>query len=220
MNSSLERVNLVCRYVRDLNFQGITFKKLITSTRTAFKFFDCDVKIKSKKDKTLGVSEFYVNAYYDADDDFNNETPIEIIVHHNFTDCSVFNKHQITEFLIQIYDATVHEYRHQQQSVKRQYIVYSDHDQSPYSWYLQDPDEIDAYALSIAVELLRAMDRSRAKRYMTRVSILAKMKQGNCYVSPNLKAYVDHFGLSNLTKKLTKKVYKHLDSLDKSQIFL
>lgn len=220
MNSSLERVNLVCRYVRDLNIQGITFKKLIASTRTAFKFFDCDIKIKSKKDKTLATSEFYVNAYYDADDDFNNETPIEVIVHHNFTDCSLFNKSQISEFLIQIYDATVHEYRHQQQSVKRGYVVYSDHDQSPYSWYLRDPDEVDAYALSIAIELLRVMDRTRAKRYMTRITILAKMKQGHCFVSPNLKAYMDHFGLCNLTKNLSKKVYKHLDSLDKSQIFL
>jgi hypothetical protein len=85
---------------------------------------------------------------------------------------------------------------------------------------LKDPDEIDAYAFSIAIELLRAMDKDRAKKCMSKISILSKMKKGTVYVSPNLRSYIEHFGLTVLTKKLAKKIYKHLDSLDKRQIFL
>ena len=220
MNATLERVNLVCNHVRESNRHGVTFKKLIGFTRTAFKLRELDLNIKTKKDKFLSTAEFYVNAYYDAEDDFNNETPIEIIIHHNFNDTDVFSQTQITDFLIQIYDAVVHEYRHQQQSLKRNYEVYSDHDQSPYNEYLTDPDEIDAYALSIAIELLRHMNKERAKRYMSRITIMAKMRQNNMLVSPNLKSYIDHFGLNNVTKKISKKVYKHLEALDRRHIFL
>ena len=37
MNLILERVNAVCQHVRESNTQGITFKKLIGSTRAEFK---------------------------------------------------------------------------------------------------------------------------------------------------------------------------------------
>jgi hypothetical protein len=220
MNSVLEHVNKVCRHVRDTNRQSISFKKLIGSIRTTCREHGLDLKIVTKKDRTLDQSQFYVNAYYDAEDDFNQDTAIEIFVYHNFSDKDLFLTSQITEFLIQIYDATVHEYRHQRQSAARKYETYSNHDQSPYNDYLADPDELDAYSLSIAIELLRAMSRDRAKRYLARITILAKMRQGSNYVSPNLKAYVDYFGLNNLTKKLAKKVYKHLDTLDNNLIFM
>jgi len=51
MNATLERVNLVCNYVRESNKHGVTFKKLIGFTRTAFKLRDLDLNIKTKKDK-------------------------------------------------------------------------------------------------------------------------------------------------------------------------
>jgi hypothetical protein len=220
MNSILERVNLVCQGVRNSAVQGITFKKVIGCTRSAFKYHDCDIKVTSKKDKTLDSSEFYVNAYYDAEHDFNNETAIEIIVHHNFNDIDRFNTLQVTEFLIQIYDATVHEYRHRSQSVKRNHTVYSDHNQSLYTSYLKDPDELDAYSLSIAIELLRHMSKDRARRYMSRITVLSKMRSGMNLVSPNLKTYIDHFGMCNLTRNLSKKVYKHIELIDNRYIFV
>jgi hypothetical protein len=220
MNAILERVNFVCKTVREINQAGVTFKKLITSMRSLFKQQNFDLTIKTKKDKHLESFEFYVNAYYDAEDDFNNDTPIEVIVHHNFDDVSVFTSSQLTDFLIQIYDATVHEYRHQKQSSSRSYQTYSSHIQTPYEEYLTDPDEVDAYALSIAIELLRVMHKERAKKYLTRIHTLAKMRVNNGYVSPNLKAYVEHFGINTTTKKLSKKVYKHLDTIDKHSIFM
>lgn len=220
MNAILERVNFVCNTVREINQAGVTFKKLITSMRSLFKQQNFDLTIKTKKDKHLESFEFYVNAYYDSEDDFNNDTPIEVIVHHNFDDVSMFTSSQLTDFLIQIYDATVHEYRHQKQSASRNYQTYSSHIQTPYEEYLTDPDEVDAYALSIAIELLRAMHKERAKKYLTRIHTLAKMRVNNGYVSPNLKAYIEHFGINATTKKLSKKVYKHLDTIDKHSIFM
>jgi len=220
MNTVLELVNSVCQNVRALNKDPISFKKLIGCTRSAFKNQQVVLTIKTKKDRTLESSEFYVMAYYDSEDDVNQDIPIEIVVHHNFSDADLFSKTQITEFLIQIYDATVHEIRHQIQSQKRNYLAFSNHDDSPYKTYLSDPDELDAYSVSIAIELLRHMPKERAQKYMSRMTVVSKMRVGSNLVSPNLKAYIDYFGICLLTKKLAKKVYKHLDSLDKRQIFL
>jgi len=64
------------------------------------------------------------------------------------------------------------------------------------------------------------MNKERAKRYMSRITIMAKMRQNNMLVSPNLKSYIDHFGLNQVTKKISKKVYKHLEALDRRHIFL
>lgn len=220
MNSLLERVNYVCDTVRRQHREPISFKKLIGATRKTFKDHDFDLQIKTKKEKFLDHAHFYVMAYYDADDDFNQETCIEVFIHHNFNDVDQFQINQISDFLIQIYDAVIHELRHQQQSRQRNYETFSDHVQEPYSRYLSDPDELDAYALSIAVELLRAMPLYRAKMYMTRLGALAKMKINGQPLSPNLQAYYEYFGKDQLIKRLAKKVYKHLETIDKRNIFV
>ena len=219
MNLILERVNSVCEAVRKINKDPIPFKKLIGSIRREFKKCSLDLKIKTKKDRMLDHSSFFVNAFYDPEDDRSSETPIEVMVYHSFESEDLFYEQQITEFLIQIYDAVVHELRHQQQSRQRNYDVFSDHAQEPFSKYLADPDELDAYALSIAIELLRAMPVYRAQKYMTRMSVLSKLKHSTILISPNLRAYVEHFNNNPLLKRLAKKVYKHLNSLDSDQIF-
>jgi hypothetical protein len=219
MNLILERVNAVCNSVRQISKTPITFRKLISTTRKEFKNYEIDLVLKVKKDNTLSNDSFYVAAFYDPIDDFNNETPIEVLVYHNFSLKDCFHETQITELLIQIYDAVVHELKHQQQSRKRHYETYSDHAQEPFSKYLADPDELDAYALSIAIELLRVIPLYRANKYMTRMAVLSKLKHSTMLVSPNLRAYVQHFNNNPLLKKLAKKVYKHLNSLDKDQIF-
>ena len=220
MNSVLERVNTVCKNVRNASSSPISFKKLIGLTRKEFKEAEIDLALKTKKDSSLEKSGFYVMAYYDPDDDFNNETPIEVVVHHHFQDSDRFQLNQITDFLIQIFDAVVHEIRHQRQSRKRNYETFSEHLQEPYSKYLADPDELGAYALSIAIEILRVMPKPKAKIYMTRMHILAKMRIGPTYVSSNLHAYVGHFKKNPLLKQLAKKVYKHLETVDRTQIFV
>lgn len=219
MNSIIERVNAVCQTVRKSNEHAISFKKLIGNLKKEFRENDLDIAIKTKKDKTLEQYHFYVEAFYDAEEDFNNETPVEVFVYHNFSDKDLFEHKQITEFLIQIFDAVVHEYKHRKQSVSRNYEAYSDHPMEPYSKYLADPDELDAYSFSIAIELLRHMNKERVERYMTRLTALSKLKQGNSLVSPNLRAYIGQFNHNPIIKKLAKKVYKYVDSIDKRHIF-
>lgn len=220
MNFVLEQVYRVCDSVRKQHNDSISFKKLIGSTKASFRNQFLDIDLKTKKDNSLSSDEFYVMAYYDHENDQMNEISIEVVVYHNFAKVVQFYKTQITEFLIQIYDAVVHEIKHQQQSRNRNYQVYSDHPQEPYAAYLSDPDELDAYSFSIAVELLRNMPEKRAEIYMTRMSILAKLRQDGKLVSPNLNAYCGHFKGSKLMKRLAKKVYKHIKSLDKQLIFV
>jgi hypothetical protein len=219
MNSNIERVNKVCQTVRK-SYPLASFRKLLAATRKEFKNNDIDLVIKTKKDKSLEHDQFYVMAYYDPEDDFNNETAIEVVVYHNFIVDSKFQHNQITDFLIQIFDAVVHEMRHQMQSSQRYFESYSEHPHEPFSKYLADPDELDAYALSIAIELLRAMPAARAKRNMVRMTVLSRLKRGDMLVSPNLNSYTAYFKNNSLLKKLAKKVYKHLETLDSRHIFV
>jgi len=220
MNVILERVYNVCKSVQESSPELTNFKKLIALTRRTFKKHEFDLTIKTKRIKDWDPDKWYVEAYYDSENDQNGETPIEIIVHHNLIGDEEFGQHQIISFLIEIYDATVHEYRHQYQSSRRDFQDYYTADFSPYNKYLSSYDEIDAYALSIAIELLRTMDKERARRNLGRISIMSKMRTGSNLSSPMLRAYIQHFGLNDVTKRIAKKVYQHLDQLDKRLIFM
>ena len=220
MNTILERVCTVCKEVRETSSEQTNFKKLITRTRKAFRDHDFDIAIKTKKDKTLDPDEWYVMAYYDAESDFEMETAIEVIVHHNLQGNESFGSFQITAFLVEIFDATVHEFRHQHQSISRDYIEYVENPDYPYEDYLANQDELDAYAFSIAIELLRVMDPQRAKRNLGRIKRMSKMRSGSGYSSPVLRSYIEHFGMSEITKKLAKKRYFHLETIDTRHIFV
>ena len=218
----METICSVCNNIRTKSKHGVSFQNLLTMLRREFRENGFYLKIKSERDKHLSGEEFYVNAYYDAEDDQNKEIPIEVVVHHNFEKTLVWDKKQTTDFLIQIFDATVHEYKHQRQSIKRKYHVYAENVKAPYKDYLAEDDEIDAYAISIAIELCRTLGKYRALRYMGRLSALAKLRiQGN-FVSPNLSAYFGQFeGADNqIMKRLAKKVYVRLQKIDTDVIFM
>lgn len=218
MNLVLERVYRVCNSVRQQHQEPISFKKLLGSIRKSFKDYGFDLSIKTVKSNNLGENEFYVEAYYYEDKDFNEDPPIEVVVYHCFEQVRRFQTTQITEFLVQIYDAVVHELRHQHQYHSRDFEHYTTTKQG-YTAYLADPDELDAYAVSIAIELLRQMPKSRAELYMGRLSTFAKMKRNGLLISPTLISYVGHFKGNPLLKNLAKKVYKHLETIDTGFIF-
>jgi hypothetical protein len=218
----MEIVCQVCARVRNNSIHGISFQNLLTLLRREFRERGFDLKIKSNRDRKLDTIEFYVNAYYDAEDDQNNETPIEVIVHHNFDKELVWDRKQVNDLLVQIFDAVVHEYKHQRQSISRKYIVYSNYTKSPYDEYLADPDELDAYAISIAIELCRSLGKFRALRYMGRFHSLGKLKFQGRYVSPCLASYFGQFdSIQNpILKRLAKKVYVRLQKVDTDHIFM
>lgn len=218
----METVCSVCNSVRSNVKDGVTFQKLLVTLRREFRIRGFGITIKSIRDKKMDGEEFYVNAYYDPEDDKDGDIPIEVIIHHNFNADTLWDKKHVTELLIQVFDATVHEFKHQRQSVKRKYATYSAHNQEPYSAYLADPDEVDAYAISIAIELTRSLGKYRAMRYLSKFSGLCKLKFQGKYVSPCLSAYYGQFGSINnqLMRRLSKKVYIRLRKIDTDAVFV
>ena len=221
MNSLMEAVCIVCTHVRNKTKQGISFHNLLTKIRREFREHSIDLKIKSQRKKNLHSEEFYVNAYYDATDDQNRDTAIEVIVYHNFDKNIVWDRQHVTDLLIQVFDAVVHEFKHQRQSRKRYYEIFW-HNSYETHLYLSDPDEVDAYAMSIAIELCRVLGKVRALRYMSKFTSLSRLKIRDCYVSPSLFVYVKNFeNLNNpVLKTLAKKVYVRLQKVDTDCIFL
>lgn len=224
MNSVMEKVCEVCNTVRSDSKLGLTFPELLVKLRKQFKKNYIDLKIRSARSKKLAVEEFFVNAYYDAEDDRNFETSIEVVVHNNFDKTVVWDKKQVTEFLTQIYDAVVHEHKHQRQSRRRNHkesITHVD-PADDYKEYLRDPDEVDAYAFSIAIELCRSLGKYRALRYLHRFSAMGKIKFQEQFISPNLSAYIGQFAETDpdLLKLLAKKVYVRLQKVDADAVFV
>jgi hypothetical protein len=213
----METVCGVCNIVRNKHKLGASFQTLLTALRREFRLQGFELKIKTLKHKRLCHEEFYVNAYYDAEDDLEYEIPIEVVIHHNFDPNVIWDRKHQTELLVQVFDAIVHEFKHQRQSRKRQFATYWEN-----HTYLDDPDEIDAYSLSIAIELCRTLGKYRALRYMSRFTSLSRLKMQEQFVSPNLNAYITHFGnLKNPTLRLVaKKVYIRIQKLDTDCIFL
>ena len=216
MNSIMEAVCQVCNATRQQTKHGVIFHNLLTQLRRNFRRHDFEIKIKTMRHKTLNGEEFYVNAYYDPEDDHQKEVPIEVVIHHNFDSHAIWDIKHITELLVQVFDAVVHEFKHQRQSRKRNFKTYW-HNHS----YLDDPDEIDAYAVSIAIELCRSLGKYRALRYMHRFTSLGRLKLHHNYVSPNLSSYIETFNKSpKILKLMAKKVYVRIQKLDMDCIFL
>lgn len=217
----METVSAVCTQVRNKTSRGTSFHSLLTKIRREFRLKKYDLLIHSHRRENLESEEFYVNAYYDPENDSNYDTPIEVIIFHNFDKSFVWDRKHITDLLVQIFDAVVHEYQHQWQSVKKNHKIYWKHS-SITKEYLSDPDEIDAYALSIAIELCRTIGKYRALHHMHYITSLSKFRIKKDLVSPNLFAYVKVFETIDdpILRKLSKKIYKFLLKIDTDLIFV
>jgi hypothetical protein len=197
---------------------GGKFKTILSRVKKSFSVLD--LKIRTKRMNNLDDNEFYVNAYYDIADDGDGFCPIEVVILHNIDSDATFAHAQAGQLIVQIYDAVVHELRHQYQGRRRNYLSLTEpSDDAVY--YLSDPDEIDAYALSIAIELIRNLGRTRSIQYLHRASRLANIRPRGLYASPNLFAYFDTFGNVEhpVIRKLIKKVFLNLEMVDKTAVF-
>jgi len=217
----MELVEQICNTVKNCCKPTTSFQSLLTATRKEFRNQSVDIKLRSARSSKMNHEEFYVNAYYDPEDDKNKETAIEVIIHHNFPKDRVWDQIHVSELLTQVFDAVVHEFKHQRQSRKRAHRTYWDSSGSV-SQYLSDPDEVDAYAVSIAIELCRSLGKGRALRYMPKFTSLSRLKVAGNYASPNLLEYVSHFeNLNNpVLRTLAKKVYIRLMKVDEDSIFM
>lgn len=212
----MEAVCSVCNSIRNSTSPSTSFQSLLQTIRKTFRSNKFQLRILTRRKSFLLQDEYYVNAYYDPIDDENNEIPIEIIIFHNFNYCIDWDRNQVTQFLIQIFDAMVHELKHRRQSRKRNYQIF---------WqrytYLEDPDELDAYAISIAIELCRNLGKTRALRYLSKITTLSKLRLQSNLVSPNLYAYLKEYTSNDLIiKTLAKKVYTRIQKIDVDSIFM
>jgi len=221
MNSIMELVCAICNNVRSGTKQGLNFQQLINRVRREFKLSDIQIKISAKRDKTLNEDCIYVNGFYDPEDDQENECAIELIVTHNFPKDLLWYPIDSTLVLTQIFDTVVHELRHQRQYRKRKFKVGPERG-TGHKEYLADPDEIDAYSISIATELVRSLGRIRALRYMHNINTLSRFKLNKQFVSPCLSMYLGEFPdtADPVIKNLTKKIYIRLKKIDTDVVFL
>lgn len=221
MNSIMELVCEICNRVRRRAQLGVSFQKVLGMIRKEFKLNDLDVKIKTVKDKKLNTDVFYVNGFYDPEDDKNLDCPIELVLTHNFSKDGIWHTKNVTELLVQIYDSLIHEYRHQGQYKKRNYRYGLEHDNEHKS-YLKDPDEIDAYSISITFELCRNLGKHRALKYLRNTDKLSRLRLNGNFVSPSLGMYKTEFPNPNdpVINRLTKKIYVRLQKVDTDFIFM
>lgn len=220
--SQINDVRKVCTDVMSSACPKASFRSLINTIKREFKAHSIELEIKTRLINKLDINEFYVNAYYDPESDKNNECAIEVVIYHNIKSDSIFEHHQLGQFMVQIYDAVVHEFRHRYQSRARQFCnLVQPTDVSDTELYLADPDEVDAYAVSIAIELIRNLGNSRAIRYLHKVSRLAKIRPKGLFASVTLYQYfrifhnTDHY----ILRKLIKKVYLNLQTIDPLDVF-
>jgi hypothetical protein len=221
MNSLMELVCAICNTVRDSTKQGLSFQKLLNRIRKEFKTNGFDIKIKTVRDKTLNAEVFYANGYYDPEDDKAGDCPIELIITHNFPQDHIWYPTHATELLVQVFDTVVHEYKHQGQYRKRKFRPASTREDT-HKEYLSDPDEIDAYSISITCELVRSLGSARAIRYLHNTVSISRLKLGGSFVSPSLSMYCGEFTTPDnpVIKRLVKKVYTRLRKVDTDSVFM
>lgn len=216
----MELVFTVCTSILNGTKSGISFQKLMHKIRREFKNHDLEIKLTTVRDKTLNDEIFYANGYYDPEDDKDGDRCIELIITHNFVKDRLWYTDAVKQLLIQVFDTVVHELRHQRQYRKRHFKMGADRG-TGYKEYLADPEEVDAYSISIAIELCRSMGKTRALSYLHNIEKLSRYKIKNNFVSPCLTSYLGEFPDIDdpIIKELSKKVYVRLKKIDIDYIF-
>ena len=221
MNSFMETICAICNTIKASTKSGLSFQKLLNKVRKEFRLHDIELKVTTVRDKYLESEVFYANGYYDPVDDENDECCIELVITHNFPKDHVWYPEHATHLLIQIFDTVIHELRHQRQYRKRKFRLGFLRDDD-HKEYLADPDEIDAYAVSIAIELCRSLGKTRALRYLQNIDTLSRFKLRHNFVSPSLSMYYGEFDNPNhpVMVRLAKKVYVRLKKIDTDHVFM
>jgi len=220
MNSVMETICAICNSILSRTRSGISFQKLVNQIRREFKSNYLEIKVTTVRDKSLNEEIFYANGYYDPTDDQEGDRCIELVITHNFIKDRIWYEEPIKQLLIQVFDTVVHELRHQRQYRKRHFQMGTDRG-TGYKEYLADPEEVDAYSISIAIELCRSLGKTRALRYLHNIDKLSRFKISGNFVSPCLASYRAEFPNPSdpIVKELAKKIYIRLKKIDTDYIF-
>ena len=186
----------------------MTYKEIAQSIQKAFP--ELQVKVETTPDLEKG--EFSMGAEFDVDTK-------KIILYPTFSkksDNISWTDSGIDKFSTLLNDVIKHERLHSKQFAKRDYIDTSvgiDRRDINYE-YMSRPDEIEAYAMNIADELVRKAGKNGAIDLLRMANKTAQFKDemGNL-LSPNLFAYLGMWDFDSthpVLKRLYKKIYQYI----------
>ena len=193
-------------------------RKIATIVRdTVASMLDDDIEISIDTSPNVEPSEMVINAYYDPEADEDADSAIEIVLVFNPTDKVInWSKSGATTFVNELSDALKHELLHATQYRNRNFIAGNkgyDRRNDEYE-YMSRPDEIEAYAMNIADELVRKVDVDGALELLRMAKKTAQFKdEMGKYLSPNLMAYFTMFNWDAthpILKRLLKKIYQYI----------
>tara|TARA_B100000989_G_scaffold126549_1_gene93883 strand:+ start:4126 stop:4767 length:642 start_codon:yes stop_codon:yes gene_type:complete len=187
---------------------NMTYKQIAQSIQKAFP----ELKVEIETTPDLDVGEFSMGAEFDVDTK-------KIILYPQFskkTNSINWTDSGVDTFRTLLNDVIKHERLHSKQFARRNYIDTSvgiDNRDANYE-YMSRPDEIEAYAMNIADELIRKAGKDGAIDLLRMANKTAQFKDemGNL-LSPNLLAYLAMWNYDSthpVLKRLYKKTYQYI----------
>ena len=173
-------------------------------------------RIEMERSPNVDKGDMNASAAYEQEDDEEGEIPFEITL--VFSDkedrMTVTNPKPLVQ---RVLDMMKHEMMHQSQARARDF---EDHSQGKdrrniSTEYMSRGDEIEAYAMNIADELVRKVDKDGALQLLRMAGKTAQFKDemGNL-LSPDLNAYMSIWNYDSkhpVIKRLLKRVYQFIN---------
>lgn len=177
------------------------------------------IKVSAHSSPAVDSGSMNLGAYYDPENDEDEEGHIiELQLAFSPKDKTVKWSEEGKEYFIhQLADALKHEMLHAYQHRNRDFHPGRDgYDQRDSNYeYMTRPDEIEAYAMNIADELVRKAGKDGALQLLRMAGKTAQFKDemGN-FLSPNLMAYFAMFDWRAdhpVMKRLLKRIYQSIN---------
>lgn len=173
--------------------------------------------INMERSPGLDSGDMTASAAYEPDDDEDEEIPFEITL--VFSDKDKRMKIGNPDALVtRVLDMMKHELIHQKQYRSRDFIdgpEGKDRRDSNYE-YMSRTDEIEAYAMNIADELVRKADKDGALQLLRMANKTAQFKdEMGRLLSPDLFAYMGMWNFDTthpVLKRLLKKIYQYINA--------
>lgn len=172
-------------------------------------------RVEMELSPNVDKGDMNASAAYEQDDDEDGEIPFEItLVFSNQEDRMTVQ--DPNPLINRILDMMKHEMIHQKQARARDFednTQGKDKRNMNYE-YMSRPDEIEAYAMNIADELVRKTDKDSAIALLRMANKTSQFKDemGN-FLSPDLFAYMGMWNFDSkhpVIKRLLKKIYQYI----------
>ena len=172
--------------------------------------------VSMKQIDDIPKGDMNASAFYEQDLDEDGKIPFEIELYFSKEDdqpMTITNPDPLVNKVIEILK---HEFLHQKQARARNFeepTMGKDNRDTSYE-YMSRPDEIEAYAMNIADELVKKADKDGAIELLRMANKTAqfKDKMGNL-LSPELFAYMSMWNFNSkhpVIRSLLKKIYQYI----------